>query len=90
MWQQIKTSYRQWREEMGERWCYYWHMTRYAWRTIIVISLLMGFASRITFLDFLDDWIFGIGSFVILLCSGYMSIIRYSAKYRPEDWEDFK
>ena len=65
-------------------------MTRYAWRTIIVISLLIELSSRISFLDFLDDWIFGIGSFIILLCLGYMGIISYFTKYRPEDWEDFK
>ena len=65
-------------------------MTRYAWRTIIVISLLIELSSRISFLDFLDDWIFGIGSFIILLCLGYMGIISHFTKYRPEDWEDFK
>ena len=64
-------------------------MTRYAWRTIIVISLLIELSSRISFLDFLDDWIFGIGSFIILLCLGYMGIISHFTKYRPEDWEDF-
>ena len=86
MWQTLQ----QWWQEQRDRQRYYWHMTRYAWRTIIVISLLMGLSSRIAFLDFLDDWIFGIGSLVILLCSGYMSFISYSTKYRPEDWEDFK
>ena len=65
-------------------------MTRYAWRTIIVISLLIELSNRISFLDFLDDWIFGIGSFIILLCLGYMGIISHFTKYRPEDWEDFK
>ena len=86
MWQTI----RYWWQEQRDRQRYYWHMTRYAWRTIIVVSLLMGLSSRIAFLDFLDDWIFGIGSFIILLCSGYMSIIRHSTQYRPENWEDFK
>ncbi len=86
MWQTLQ----QWWQEQRDRQRYYWHMTRYAWRTIIVVSLLMGLSSRIAFLDFLDDWIFGIGSFIILLCSGYMSIIRHSTQYRPENWEDFK
>jgi hypothetical protein len=86
MWQTIQ----QWWQEQRDRRRYYWHMTRYAWRTIIVISLLIELSSRIAFLDFLDDWIFGIGSFIILLCLGYMGIISHFTKYRPEDWEDFK
>ena len=90
MWQQIKTSYRQWREEMGERWRYFFHVTRYAWYVVIGNMLLIGFSSRIAFLDFLDEWIFGIGSFINLLCIGYLCFIYENTAHRPEDWEDFE
>jgi hypothetical protein len=86
MWQTI----RQWWQEERERWRYYWHMTRPAWYVELMTMLLIELSDRIAFLDFLDSWIFGIGSFIILLCNGYIGIICYSTSYRPEDWEDFK
>ena len=36
------------------------------------------------------DWIFGIGSFINLLCIAYLCFIYENTAHRPEDWEDFK
>ena len=58
-------------------------MTRPAWYVELMTMLLIELSDHIAFLDFLDSWIFGIGSFIILLCNGYMGIISHFTKYRP-------